>query len=76
MMEQDPRIVVVIARQLPPRQRQVLVLLGRGLMVKETAEKLKISESTVRNTRKTVYQKLAVHSAAQAARVAVLANLL
>ncbi len=65
-----------IARGLPKRQRQVLCCLGQGLLAKETAAKLNISESTVRNTRTVIYSKLRVNNAIEAVRVAFTAGML
>ena len=65
-----------VARGLPKRQRQVLCCLANGMLVKETADKLKISEKTVKNTRTTIYQKLCVRSGLEAVRVACQAGIL
>jgi pimeloyl-ACP methyl ester carboxylesterase/DNA-binding CsgD family transcriptional regulator len=51
---------------LSTRERQVLVLMGSGLSNREIAERLKISEKTVRNHASNVFDKLGVWSRAQA----------
>ena len=61
---------VSAAQALPPRQKEVLACISAGLLAKETADRLKISESTVCNTRKVIYCKLRVTNAVEAARVA------
>jgi DNA-binding NarL/FixJ family response regulator len=45
---------------LSARERQVLVLMGSGLSNREIAERLKISEKTVRNHASNVFDKLGV----------------
>ncbi len=47
---------------LSVRQREVALLLKEGLSVKKIAEKLFITENTVKSITKTVYEKLGVHS--------------
>lgn len=49
-------------RGLSPRQTEVLDLLARGYTVPSIAEKLYISENTVRTHAKNIYQLLDVHS--------------
>jgi DNA-binding NarL/FixJ family response regulator len=51
---------------LSPREREVLELLVRGLAYKEIAEALKISVPTVNTFIRRTYEKLHVHSRAQA----------
>ena len=58
---------------LSPREREVLELLARGFFYKEITEALGISMSTVNTHVRRVYEKLHVHSRAQA--VAKLADL-
>jgi len=58
---------------LSPREREVLELLARGYFYKEITETLGISMSTVNTHVRRVYEKLHVHSRAQA--VAKLADL-
>ncbi len=58
---------------LSPREREVLELLARGYFYKEITEALGISISTVNTHVRRIYEKLHVHSRAQA--VAKLADL-
>jgi DNA-binding NarL/FixJ family response regulator len=58
---------------LSPREREVLELLARGYFYKEITEALGISMSTVNTHVRRVYEKLHVHSRAQA--VAKLADM-
>lgn len=58
---------------LSPREREVLELLARGYFYKEITEALGISMSTVNTHVRRVYEKLHVHSRAQA--VAKLADI-
>ena len=51
---------------LSPRERQVLELLARGYFYKEITEALSISISTVNTHVRRIYEKLHVHSRAQA----------
>jgi DNA-binding NarL/FixJ family response regulator len=54
------------ARQLSPRERDVLDYLVKGYSYKETAEQMGISYSTVHTHIEHIYQKLHVQSRAQA----------
>ena len=63
------------ARTFPPRQRQVLVCIADGLLNKEIAGRLKLSECTVSSYRRLVYAKLGVSSRVEATRVAMKAGL-
>jgi PAS domain S-box-containing protein len=56
---------------LPPRQRQVLQLMGRGLLNKQIAWELKISEKTVKMHRALMIERLRVNTSAEAIRIAV-----
>jgi PAS domain S-box-containing protein len=60
---------------LPERQRQVLACMARGLLNKQTAWELKISEKTVKMHRALLLERLAVASSAEAIRIAVEAGL-
>ena len=51
---------------LSPREREVLELLARGYFYKEITEALGISMSTVNTHVRRIYEKLHVHSRAQA----------
>lgn len=54
---------------LSPRERDVLDLLAQGFSYKEIAHRLHLSPETINGYLKTVYRKLNVHSAVEAARV-------
>lgn len=51
---------------LAPRERETLELLSKGLLQKEIAEKLEVSYWTVQTYIARIYEKLHVHSRAQA----------
>ena len=56
---------------LPLRQRQVLELMARGLLNKQIAWELKISEKTVKMHRALLIERLGVATSAEAIRLAV-----
>lgn len=60
---------------LPPRQRQVLEQISRGLLNKQIAHRLGISEKTVKMHRALLLEKLEVGTSADAIRIAVEAGL-
>ena len=60
---------------LPPRQRQVLQAMARGLLNKQIAWELKISEKTVKMHRALLIGRLGVGTSAEAIRIAVEAGL-
>jgi DNA-binding NarL/FixJ family response regulator len=70
-----PTLVAVPEREPPPldqrtqdltaREREIAVLLGRGLTNRRIATELSISEHTVANHVRKVLKKLGVHSRAQ-----------
>jgi PAS domain S-box-containing protein len=60
---------------LPPRQRQVLQAMARGLLNKQIAWELKISEKTVKMHRALLIERLGVGTSAEAIRIAVEAGL-
>jgi PAS domain S-box-containing protein len=60
---------------LPPRQRQVLQAMARGLLNKQIAWQLKISEKTVKMHRALLIERLQVATSAEAIRIAVEAGL-
>lgn len=61
--------------ELPPRQREVLECMARGLLNKQTAWELKISEKTVKMHRALLLERLGVATSAEAIRIAVEAGL-
>lgn len=61
--------------RLPPRQRQVLELMARGLLNKQIAWELKISEKTVKMHRALLLNRLDVTTSAEAIRLAVEAGI-
>ena len=60
---------------LPRRQREVLQLMARGLLNKQIAWELKISEKTVKMHRALMIERLRVSTSAEAIRIAVEAGL-
>ncbi len=60
---------------LPPRQREVLEHLAQGLLNKQIAWELKISEKTVKMHRALMLDRLGVSTTAEAIRIAVEAGL-
>jgi DNA-binding NarL/FixJ family response regulator len=56
---------------LPPRQREVLERMARGLLNKQIAWDLKISEKTVKMHRAILIERLGVATSAEAIRIAV-----
>lgn len=54
------------ALSLTDRQKQILDLVARGQQTKEIASELSLSESTIRTHFRNIYDKLQVHSRAQA----------
>ena len=60
---------------LPPRQRQVFEGMARGLLNKQIAWQLKISEKTVKMHRALLLERLGVATSAEAIRMAVEAGL-
>jgi PAS domain S-box-containing protein len=64
-----------LVTNLPPRQRQVLQAMARGLLNKQIAWHLKISEKTVKMHRALLIERLGVATSAEAIRVAVEAGL-
>ncbi|WP_310467777.1 LuxR C-terminal-related transcriptional regulator [Sphingomonas sp.] len=64
-----------LVKTLPPRQREVLALVSRGLLNKQIAYQLKISEKTVKMHRALLLERLGVATSADAIRIAVEAGL-
>ena len=65
----------VLVKSLPPRQRQVLALVAQGLLNKQIAHDLGISEKTVKMHRALLLERLGVATSADAIRIAVEAGL-
>ena len=57
-----PKMTVKLTR----RERQVLALIAQGLANKQIAKRLELTPNTVRNYTKNLYQKLDIHSRAEA----------
>lgn len=66
---------VMAVKSLPPRQRQVLELIARGLLNKQIAWELGISEKTVKMHRALLMERLGVPTSADLIRLAVEAGL-
>jgi PAS domain S-box-containing protein len=66
---------VSLVKALPERRRQVLELMSRGLLNKQIAWELKISEKTVKMHRGLLLEQLGVPTSADAIRIAVEAGL-
>ena len=66
---------VTLVKALPERRRQVLELMSRGLLNKQIAWELKISEKTVKMHRGLLLEQLGVLTSADAIRIAVEAGL-
>ncbi len=64
-----------LVKSLPARRRQVLELMSRGLLNKQIAWELKISEKTVKMHRALLLDQLGVATSADAIRIAVEAGL-
>ena len=66
---------VSLVKSLPDRRRQVLELMSRGLLNKQIAWELKISEKTVKMHRSLLLEQLGVSTSADAIRIAVEAGI-
>lgn len=55
-----------VAKRLSPRESEILTLMARGLISKEIAQQLGISEGTVKTHRKHIHEKLGVRTRSQA----------
>jgi PAS domain S-box-containing protein len=64
-----------LVRSLPERRRQVLQLMARGLLNKQIAWEMKISEKTVKMHRALLLEQLEISTSADAIRIAVEAGL-
>jgi FixJ family two-component response regulator len=81
-MDQDRRhdlVQIIRLREryalLTPRERQVMVLVASGLMNKQVASELSISEATVKMHRGSVMRKMGARSVATLARIAEALNI-
>ena len=68
-------VAAALVKSLPERRRQVLALMSRGLLNKQIAWELKISEKTVKMHRALLLEQLGVRTSADAIRIAVEAGL-
>ena len=66
---------VALVKTLPPRQRQVLELVARGLLNKQIAWQLGLAEKTIKMHRGLLLERLGVSTSAEAVRIAVEAGL-
>ncbi|WP_324749345.1 PAS domain-containing protein [Sphingomonas sp. LY54] len=64
-----------LVKSLPARRRQVLELMARGLLNKQIAWELKLSEKTVKMHRRLLLEQLGVPTSTDAIRIAVEAGL-
>lgn len=55
-------------KPLTPRQRQVIALRASGLTIKETADRLTLSDAAIKNHSCAAYQRLAVENLTEALR--------
>jgi PAS domain S-box-containing protein len=69
------RRAAAIVQTLPPRQRAVLTLVAKGLLNKQIAYQLGISEKTIKMHRALMLDRLGVGTTAEAIRIAVEAGL-
>ena len=66
---------IALVKALPQRRREVLELLSRGMLNKQIAWELKISEKTVKMHRALLLEQLGVSTSADAIRIGVEAGL-
>ena len=71
MLAQRQSSAAAVIAALPQRQREVLILMARGLLNKQIAWQLKISEKTVKMHRARLLERLGVATSAEAIRLAV-----
>ena len=69
--EKETKITDAAYETLTPREQEVMVLLAKGLSIKEAAEKLFISPKTVENHRSNIMRKLGLNSTMELMRYAV-----
>jgi DNA-binding CsgD family transcriptional regulator len=51
--------------ELTPREREMVILVAKGMMIKQIAPYLQVSEKTVRNHMRNIYRKLALYDRSQ-----------
>lgn len=68
-------VAIALVADLPPRQKDVLQHMARGLLNKQIAWEMKISEKTVKMHRALLLERLGVATSAEAIRIAVEAGL-
>jgi DNA-binding NarL/FixJ family response regulator len=70
MVEQEPAVVSPETFNLSNREMEILVEIAAGLSYKQVAEKLFISDKTVKKHTENIYAKLHIHSKYEAIRLA------
>ena len=70
-MFQSQKAIVAPPTNLTPREKEILNLITQGMTTVAIAETLFISQQTVRNHVKNIYEKLHVHSKAHAVAIAL-----
>ena len=75
LQPEDCGRTIAFVASLPPRQREVLQGMARGLLNKQIAWELKISEKTVKMHRALLMERLGVPTSADLIRLAVEAGL-
>jgi FixJ family two-component response regulator len=73
--ERSLAVVRAAFETLSPREREIMQLVTSGLMNKQVAGKLNLSEITVKVHRANVMKKMSAHSLADLVRMAELLNL-
>ena len=75
MFETRRQRAAIKVADLPPRQRQILELMAKGLLNKQIAHELGIAEKTVKMHRAMAIERLGASTSADAIRIAVEAGL-
>jgi len=60
-----------VTNEFTEREREIIVLCGKGLIFKEIAAKLGISHNTVNSHKKNIFQKLGIHSKVEMVQYAI-----
>jgi len=76
VMVRDPRAVRTGSAVLTPRQTEVLALIADGASTKQVAQRLHLSQETVRNHVRNILRRLRVHSRVEAVAAAYRQGLL